>query len=162
YKRAHKTCDTVFPVRGRRVSSAVHLDTRCSGHAHDGCQAGCLIFWKDAWLRPVEGEKGGAPASEATRSPGIPICSEGTVCSKAREVGPDGVTSYVCQATKLPYATTRLDWWDVRQYIEDYTSGNVGLWRIFSGAVYATFYGLSRAGLGLGRPLRWCYDKFHP
>ena len=26
YKRAHKTCDTVNPVRGRRVSNAVHLD----------------------------------------------------------------------------------------------------------------------------------------
>src|SRR3954471_16129673 len=53
YKRAHKTCDTVFPVRGRRVNNAVHLETRCDGSAHGGCQAGCLIFWKDAWLKPV-------------------------------------------------------------------------------------------------------------
>ena len=33
---------------------------------------------------------------------------------------------YVCQATQLPYATTDLAWWDVRQYFEDYWSGNVG------------------------------------
>src|SRR5947207_4135318 len=46
YKRAHKTCDTVFPVRGRRIQSAVHLATRCDGKAHGGCQATCLIFWK--------------------------------------------------------------------------------------------------------------------
>src|SRR5204863_614848 len=56
YKRAHKTCDTVFPVRGRRVHDAVHLETRCDGQAHGGCQAGCLIFWKEAWLRPLDGK----------------------------------------------------------------------------------------------------------
>src|SRR5579863_5800546 len=57
YKRAHKTCDTVFPIRGRRVARAVHLETRCDGSAHGGCQAGCLIFWKEAWLKRVEGPK---------------------------------------------------------------------------------------------------------
>src|SRR3981189_2180712 len=55
YKRAHKTCDTVFPVRGRRVDRAIHLETRCDGSAHGGCQASCLIFWKEAWLKPVDG-----------------------------------------------------------------------------------------------------------
>src|ERR1700690_3194893 len=54
YKSAHKTCDTVFPVRGRRVHEAVHLDTRCDGSAHGGCQAGCMIFWKEAWLKPID------------------------------------------------------------------------------------------------------------
>src|SRR5689334_15260267 len=52
-KRAHKTCDTVFPVRGRRVADSVHLDTRCSGQAHGGCDAGCVLFWKTAWLTPL-------------------------------------------------------------------------------------------------------------
>src|SRR5215470_8466189 len=47
YKRAHKTCDTVFPVRGRRVDESVHLETRCDGSAHGGCQASCILFWKD-------------------------------------------------------------------------------------------------------------------
>ena len=60
YKRAHKTCDTVFPVRGRRVHEAVHLNTRCDGSAHGGCQAGCLIFWKQAWLRLAEGPSSSA------------------------------------------------------------------------------------------------------
>src|SRR6201986_4778930 len=52
YKRAHKTCDTVFPVRGRRVVDAVHLETRCDGSSHDHCQASCLVFWKLSWLKP--------------------------------------------------------------------------------------------------------------
>src|SRR5262245_33762623 len=54
YKNAHKTCYTVFPVRSRRVDNAVHLETRCDGQAHGGCQAGCLLFWKEAWLKRIE------------------------------------------------------------------------------------------------------------
>ena len=54
YKRAHKTCDTVNPVAGRRVADAVHLETRCDGAAYGGCQAECLLFWKEAWLKRVD------------------------------------------------------------------------------------------------------------
>src|SRR5258708_29124462 len=51
YKRAHKTCDPDF--RSRSIHDAVHLETRCDGQAHGGCQAGCLLFWKEAWLKPI-------------------------------------------------------------------------------------------------------------
>src|SRR2546427_33509 len=64
YKRAHKTCDTVFPVRGRRVNAAVHLETRCDGRAHGGCQAGCLIFWKEAWLKRTSCD---SPSDDSSR-----------------------------------------------------------------------------------------------
>ena len=78
-------------------------------------------------------------------------------------VGPYGeAPSYVCQATQLPYATTRLAWWDVRQYVEDYRSGNVSLWQIICGGIYSLYYALSQAGIGLGPAMRWFYDKFHP
>src|SRR5262249_35755711 len=70
--------------------------------------------------------------------------------------------TYVCQATQVPFATSPLAWWDIRQYIEDYWSGNVGLARLFSGLVYSIYYHLSQAGLGLGRPMRWFYNRFHP
>ena len=53
FRRAHKTCDTVNPVAGRRLADAVHLELRCDGSAYGGCQAACLIFWKEAWLKPV-------------------------------------------------------------------------------------------------------------
>ena len=53
---AYKTCDTVSGhYVGRRLPDAVHLDVRCDGQAYGGCQAGCLIFWKNAWLKPVDG-----------------------------------------------------------------------------------------------------------
>jgi len=169
YKRAHKTCDTVFPVRGRRVESAVHLETRCDGSAHDGCQASCLIFWKELWLKPVS-----APSNNVTDVlPGSQLQAENNgsaanptmesaVWAGTRVTGQHGSEPvYVCQATRLPYATSKLDWWDIRQYIEDFRSGNASLWQIFCGFVYFLFYATSNAGIGVGRPIRWFYDKFY-
>lgn len=159
YKRAHKTCDTVFPVRGRRVSQAVHLETRCDGSAHDGCQASCLLFWKMAWLKPVDGNVQRSTNTESTADG----CTQADVVAHTKTVeSTENDPQYVCQATQLPYATTTLEWWDLAQYLEDYTSGNVGIGRIISGAVYMAVYALSQAGIGAGRPIRWFYDRFHP
>lgn len=168
YKRAHKTCDTVFPVRGRRVDRAVHLETRCDGSAHGGCQASCLIFWKDAWLKPISknlpkgGAVGGETQAEQTAASSGFGCSESSVFTRTRTVDQQGTEpTYVCQATRLPYATSDLAWWDFRQYVEDYSSENVSFWRLVCGGVYFLYLALSNAGLGLGRPMRWFYDKFH-
>src|SRR5690242_18854317 len=58
WKRAHKTCDTVNKTGGRRLDNAVHLEElRCNGGAHGNCQAGCLIFWREEWLKPVAGKE---------------------------------------------------------------------------------------------------------
>jgi hypothetical protein len=169
YKRAHKTCDTVFPVRGRRVEGAVHLETRCDGQAHGGCQAGCLLFWKEAWLKPISRN---SPDDDALRvkahfgdisAASAAGCTESDIWAHAQVSDADrGTPSYVCQATQLPYATTHLASWDLRQYVEDYWSGNVGLWRILCGLVYSMYYNLSEAGIGVGPAMRWFYDKFHP
>ena len=158
YKRSHKTCDTVFPVRGRRVERAVHLETRCSGEAHGGCQAGCLLFWKEAWLQPVDPATVRQPAGASAAPPAT--CSESDVWDNTAVSTPNEPTVYSCQATRLPYFTSQLPWWDLRQYLEDYTSGNVTLWRIFCGLVYSAYFSLSQAGIGLGKPLRWFYDTF--
>jgi hypothetical protein len=160
YKRAHKTCDTVFPVRGRRVHSAIHLDTRCDGSSHGGCQAGCLLFWKQAWLKPL-----GSPRSSVAQPPrsqaASPACTESAVFAASQVDPGEGSLRYVCQATRLPYATTELNWWELGQYFEDYSSGNITLWQLFCGAVYFLYFGIYNAGIGLGRPMRWFYDKFH-
>jgi len=166
-KRAHKTCDTVFPVRGRRMSNAVHLDVRCDGEAYGGCQAGCLIFWKTAWLKRVDGECGGrkAPGSAGTaqgvRSKASGGCTEQDVWAGIHRSG--GVNeeqlAFICQATQIPYATTDLNWWDVRQYIEDYTSENASLARMVRGFLYMGCHKLANAGIGVGAILRWLYDR---
>ena len=168
YKSAHKTCDTVFPVRGRRVHQAVHLDTRCDGSAHGGCQASCLVFWKEAWLKPLGKHPGesGASLSEAGPAPGNSPsaargCSEYDVWQAARTVSPGGEPCYVCQATRLPYATANLEWWDLRQYIEDYRSGNVGIWQMVCATAYFVCLWLQQGGIGLGWPVRWFWDNFY-
>ena len=64
--------------------------------------------------------------------------------------------------TQVPYATTPLPWWDLRQYARDYFSGNVTLGRIFSGFIYSMYYHLSQAGIGVGPAMRWFYDRLSP
>ncbi len=167
YKRAHKTCDYTSPhFRTRRLQETVHLETRCDGEAHGGCQAGCLLYWKEAWLRRVDDDAIDGPASQSVTFVESPIetlserCGEADVWA-ATEVGGSNsdAPTYVCQATQVPFATTDLNWWDVSQYVEDYRSGNVSLGRILTGFIYSTYYGLSQAGIGLGPPMRWLYDK---
>jgi hypothetical protein len=159
--RAHKTCDTVFPIRGRRLNDSIHIDTRCDGSAHGGCQASCLLFWKNAWLDATSEEKERvSPKAAVSTEPARLGCSEADVWNHVSNQE-SGEVVYTCQATRLPYATSDLSWWDARQYIEDYTSGNVGLWRMFCSFVYSLYYNLSQAGVGLGRPMRWFYDKAH-
>jgi hypothetical protein len=167
FKRAHKTCDTVNDYKGRRMKSAVHLDgIRCDGQAYGGCQAACLIFWKEAWLKKAgESASPGAALQRENlpkakeRAPG---CREQDVWAGTRTPEAENTADpvYVCQATELPRATEPLAWWDLRQYAEDFESGNVRLPRLVCGFIYMGYRGLINAGIGLGRPLRWLYDRF--
>ena len=166
YKRAHKTCDytTPYPYHTRRLEATVHLETRCDGEAHSGCQAGCLLYWKQAWLKPVSGpvDAGAERPAPADVDNARTGCSDSAVWSHTQISDPDGgPPTYVCQATQVPAATTPLAWWDVRQYLEDYWSGNVGLGRLVSGLTYSAYYHLSQAGIGVGPAMRWFYNRFH-
>ena len=138
YKRADKACDTIGKTGSRRMEDAVHLeDVRCDGLAHGGCQAGCLIYWKEAWLKRVDTPRFGgsiantgepsAVTNPQTESPGnTGACTEEKLFSASRrQSGQEEIFS--CQATELPKATSYLAWWDIRQYIRDITSRNIGL-----------------------------------
>jgi hypothetical protein len=153
YKSAHKTCDTVFPVRGRKVDRCVHLETRCDGQAHGNCDATCLIFWKEEWLKSVTDK----PKDYEGQYIG-PDCAESHVWDGTKAEIANDELIYVCQATQLPYATTALNPWNLSQYIQDYTSGNVDLRRILHGFVYMGYNTLINAGIGLGPILRFIYD----
>jgi hypothetical protein len=152
YKSAHKTCDTISTYSNRGMSNAVHLEgLRCDGAAHDGCQAACLLFWKEAWIKPVAGPESKAdPDAEkpVKRAPAVSRCTLETLASAVRvkaEPSASGEERYSCQATELVRATTPLDWWDPRQYIRDLTSRNVGLWDFMRFGALATI----KAGLRL-------------
>ena len=168
YKRAHKTCDTVNDYKGRKLKDAVHIaETRCDGGGHGGCEAGCLIFWKTAWLRRVSDADGRERLAEG-RPEGIKdstrkICSEADVVSAAVRPGGAGASgpAYVCQATQLPAFTEPLPPFELRQYVEDYRSGNARLGRIMASFLYMGYHhGLVNLGVGWGPSLRWLYDMF--
>ena len=170
FKRAHKTCDTVSgDWVGRWLSDGVHLDLRCDGKAYGGCQAACLIFWKEAWLRPVGQDTTLAeprPLAKPPRPGDAPhrlSCTEQDVWAgtRVKDQPVDDETRYACQATDLLNYTTPLRWYDLRQYFEDYTSGNVTLGRILRALIYVSYYygTLSYRGR-LGRPARWLYNRF--
>jgi hypothetical protein len=166
HKSAYKTCDTVSGhYSGRRLADAVHLDIRCDGRAYGGCQAGCLIFWKLAWLKPVDG------SVQATRTPGEDQlrverpqtgggCTEQDVSRATKGEEPGGQERYFCQATELLKYTSPLKWWDARQYVEAYTSGNRSIAEVVRGLSYLTYYYATLAfSDSWGRPARWLYNR---
>ena len=165
-KRAHKTCDTVSGAYvGLRLRGGIHLEHRCDGQAYGGCQAGCLIFWKDAWLKPVDADRcGRAPAPSSDWSSGEDTdragCTEKNVWRAAKDGSSRWQPRYSCQATELLHFTEPLKWWDARQYVETYRSGNASLRAIASGFSYLFYYyGLAKWS-GIGRLARWLYDRF--
>jgi hypothetical protein len=146
YKSAHKACDPVYSMSNRSLTDAVHLNLRCDGQAYGGCQAGCLLFWKEAWLKPLGAKPPFPPpdgAQREIRHAGQGGCTEEDVWRATRHDGqlgaPDADTQFVCQNTELPKFTKPLRWWSTVQYVKDYTSGNVTLAELTRGGIYVLF-----------------------
>ncbi len=129
FKSAHKTCDYLRGWSIRRLNNAVHLSgVRCDGSGHDGCEASCLIFWKEAWLKRAGSELVEIRPAEGVsiqHSPAAGSCTEAAVASATRYLSPEGVTLYRCQVTDVTQFTSRMSFWNPRQYIQDLLSGNV-------------------------------------
>lgn len=85
----------------RRLEDTVFLEgLRCDGADHDGCQRGCRIFWKTAWLKAASGACGDSiPASSSPRAhfEQLPVIRN---------------DRYYCQSTELAGATSALPRWD--------------------------------------------------
>lgn len=153
-KVAHKLCDTIRTSGMRRMERAVHLtDVRCDGAAHGGCQAACLIYWKEAWLRKVDpAEDPGHAGSSSTASPSArPVVDLQLLQMRTRkEPGPDGEEIFSCQATEiLRAAPSLLQLRDVRQIATDVRSGNANL----ASAIRAWLVGLFNAMQNLSKRL---------
>jgi hypothetical protein len=118
-KRLERTCEEI--ERGmRRISNVVFLDDlRCDGSAHGGCQKGCSILWKDAWLQePVRVRE---DKTEATAVNSSPIYPFPYAFSDER---------YSCQSTELLKATSPISVFDFGSYLRDlraktYSSGEL-------------------------------------
>jgi predicted DNA-binding antitoxin AbrB/MazE fold protein len=151
-KRAFKTCDQVKNSGMYRMERTVHLEgLRCDGSAHGGCQAGCLIFWKEGWLkRAGDGDLG--PAA-ATADPAPPLATLETLQRETRPpgAGPDEEI-FSCQNTAIPEAApTHIPGWDVRQYVQDVTSGNAPVRQVVRGLAVHLF-----------NKFQWANRKFLP
>jgi hypothetical protein len=151
-KVAHKTCDTIHKTGGRRMEDTVHLEgARCDGAMHGNCQADCVFFWKEAWLkRPNDTSMTNAFYGSA--------CTEANVGEATQSSGrEDGEATWSCQTTSLFEASRPLAWWDIRQYVRDISSGNHSAWNIVKLLVAAGYRHLVELGVGY-RILIAAYD----
>src|SRR5918992_236201 len=116
-KRADKTCG---PDHGlRRMHDTVHLSSvRCDGSAHGGCQAACLMFWKEAWLERAD--LNGKPKTPRLTADDHAFLEHTLLPYATNGDSPDtNEQTWRCQATELPSASTQLHGWQVDQYARD-------------------------------------------
>jgi hypothetical protein len=99
-RRIEKTCVEGHLTRRFPANDVVFLEElRCSGGDHDGCKRGCMIFWKESWLRDASPDES-------------PVNVEESELERLRErlkVKTDQ-THYFCQSTELPAATEPFPW----------------------------------------------------
>ena len=117
-QRADATCagDGVL----RRMRDAVHLtNIRCDGSAHGGCQAACLMYWKEAWLERVDNgarRNGAAQRPQALDDEEESFVAD-TLVPATRAAGDDASEPvYSCQATEIPKASQHVRFREVDQY----------------------------------------------
>jgi hypothetical protein len=150
-RRVDKICDTVTATGSRRMTSTVYLDDlRCDGSAHGGCQAGCRLYWKEAWLRRVEAH---APAADASQE--VPPEMEAVLEAGAHTVR-DGEERWRCQNTESKKASTQLRVFkDPGQYWREFTNGNFSRLRFIWLAARALVWEVAhRLGITDQNPLR--------
>jgi hypothetical protein len=140
-KRALKTCTsgTRSSMRGFRSDDVVLLDgLRCSGAEHDECPKACMIFWREAWLRKVEGSQGSQAAD--------PDAAERLRVRLKTRSGPK---VYFCQASELLKATKELTRWErFSKCLDEIRSGNCGILEMAKRIGIWLFWRIRRALLG--------------
>jgi hypothetical protein len=165
-KRADKTCDTINYLGNRRMYDTVHLaGMRCDGSAHGNCDAACPFYWKEAWLKrvPSSGRVSGSERPAPAVAPKIDHDRLVQLTRRAPESS-DTEVRYQCQATEILTASHPMKWWDIRQYVRDVTSGNVGVsdvlaaigFRLFRKTISARWFrGYTAAVRAYNRFQRW-------
>ncbi len=113
-QRADATCAGDGLVR--MMPDAVHLrNIRCDGSLHDGCQAGCLMYWKEAWLERAEGLGKAEPRELGEDEQGFVDETLIPATRVEREDAP-GPDLYRCQATDIKQASRQMNVRELDQY----------------------------------------------
>jgi hypothetical protein len=117
----------------RRIRNAVFLgDLRCDGSSHGGCQKGCKLFWKEAWLKELKPEERNAPEPDDSIPKMYPFPMR----------LPAG--GYICQSTELLNATTAMPPWDLASYIRDIRARTYSVWTLVRILLHASYLRLRR------------------
>ena len=122
-RRVDKICNTIDKTGSRRLYDTVYLeDLRCDGSGHGGCQAGCRIYWKEAWLRRVDGDSAAAEAGDE----GIAELERraGSSTRTVRKTDGEQVEVWRCQATDALEFSERLKTSNLAQYWREFRNGN--------------------------------------
>jgi hypothetical protein len=127
-RRANKTCVEGFTLR--RLERTFFLEgLRCDGSAHEGCQRGCLLFWKEAWLRPCDEES--PPAADGNGGGDQAAAGESGLWRSAEDLPTRKGDRFLCQSTELAEATAGdFPRWNLRHYLEDLVRGEITLPRL--------------------------------
>ena len=127
-RRVDKICDTIAATGSRRMHAMVYLnDLRCDGSGHGGCQAGCKLYWKEAWLRRVDSAAPATDPADEGMTELERLLEAGT--RPKREVDDDGRELWRCQATDALEASEPLRTSNLGQYWRELRNGNFGLLR---------------------------------
>jgi hypothetical protein len=102
-----------------------------------------LIFWKQAWLKPIDREASASAPSQATQLNASSGCTEANVVEATQAQDPlsDGKLKYVNMSKTIRPGTTRF-------------RGCLGF------AYFGFIYGAMAKRHTIGRPARWVYDRF--
>jgi hypothetical protein len=127
-RRVDKICNTIDKTGSRRLHDTVYLeDLRCDGSGHGGCQAGCRIYWKEAWLRRVDDDSGRAePSDEGIRELDR-RARYGT--RTVRELKGEQAEVWRCQSTDALEFSERLKTSNLAQYWREFRNGNFTTFR---------------------------------
>jgi hypothetical protein len=122
-RRVDKTCVAdAGSLRHFPKGDVVILDgPRCDGNAHDGCKHGCRIFWKEAWLRPLDADDAGIERSDGDLNK-----LSGRLKVKSDE------HHYFCQSTELLRSTEVLPpkrHRSARIALTEIRNGDIRIWR---------------------------------
>jgi hypothetical protein len=148
-RRVEKIYDWVWHTGLRRLRDTVVLEgLRCDGGGHGGCQAMCLVLWKEAWLRrSPPGEAATPPAGSRPRLQAADL-------DRLSQRMEQGAPRFICQLTELKAATAPLAWADPRHYLRDLVWGNVRLRPFLVGVALRVFNWVQWKRGGVKFPLR--------
>jgi hypothetical protein len=122
-RRVDKICDTVGATGSRRMYDTVYLeDLRCDGSGHGRCQAGCKIYWKEAWLRRVDHKAGSLDAGDGEAAELERLAQAGT--RTAGEGADNAPELWRCQNTESSNASEQVKTSNLWQYWREFTNGN--------------------------------------